>query len=492
MSFRPSESRGCYGRAVREREMIKVREDLAAVSGRQGRGGAGERSLDESCGAGGFLYVACGVDLGEAGSGPLAHVREPLRVLAGWRVPVVLCGLADGAGHAQPCKVLTEPLKKTGWVRHFVNTWRLLRAFVRALQMLSEEAPVYIRWGSQALPLLVACRAWRLSTVVEFNGLACLERNQGSFGTAAARMTAAAEALGARVGGCVVVTTDAMRQELLKRAGDGVTCIVNGCGASEEFFRVKPTWWRAERRLPTVAFVGGFWTLTGFDLVLKMLPTLLNKCPRIRLKIAGDGPLRSCLADFLGAAPRGVQLEYVGRIQNEDVPQFLADVDVGIAPYRDDPFLQVKGGGSPQKVYEYLAAARMVVLPDLPYYESLAVAGGCFSFAAGSAEALSVATGRALAMSTEEYWERQTLGREYARRSHSWERNAESLLGAIDFVRSGVSGGAGAGGSRRRAARPSAGPSGRTPADVVRELGGETTSAAVVTRGVEPAERGSE
>ncbi|MDQ1082190.1 MULTISPECIES: glycosyltransferase family 4 protein [Microbacterium] len=119
--------------------------------------------------------------------------------------------------------------------------------------------------------------------------------------------------------------------------------------------RIRPPFRRrAADAAPTVGFVGTLKPWHGVDVLVDAVAELTRRGRRARLLVVGDGPERAGLERRAGAL--GVETEFTGAVAPEQIPDMLARMDIGAAPYRahDDYF-------SPLKVYEYLAAGVPVV-----------------------------------------------------------------------------------------------------------------------------------
>lgn len=107
----------------------------------------------------------------------------------------------------------------------------------------------------------------------------------------------------------------------------------------------------------TVGFVGTFRPWHGVDLLLTTFQNLHRIDPKTHLLLIGEGPLRSRLEDQVRTAGLEKAVTFAGRIAHQDVPMYLAAMDVAVAPYPAlDEFYY-----SPLKLFEYMAAGRAVV-----------------------------------------------------------------------------------------------------------------------------------
>jgi glycosyltransferase involved in cell wall biosynthesis len=106
-----------------------------------------------------------------------------------------------------------------------------------------------------------------------------------------------------------------------------------------------------------VGFVGSFKAWHGVEFLFKAFARLRGEDPAYHLLLVGDGPIRPALEDETRRLGLQGAVTFVGSVPHEDVPQYLAVMDVAVAPYpplRDFYY-------SPLKLYEYMAAGRAVV-----------------------------------------------------------------------------------------------------------------------------------
>lgn len=106
-----------------------------------------------------------------------------------------------------------------------------------------------------------------------------------------------------------------------------------------------------------VGFVGTFKRWHGVDLLFAAFRDLHRADPSTHLLLVGDGPLRPQFEEEVREAGLQDAVTFARGVAHQDVPHYLAAMDVAIAPYPalDDFYF------SPLKVFEYMAAGRAVV-----------------------------------------------------------------------------------------------------------------------------------
>jgi len=109
---------------------------------------------------------------------------------------------------------------------------------------------------------------------------------------------------------------------------------------------------------PVVMFVGGFYLWHDLGLLVKSFTHVLRKVPDAKLVLVGDGRTRSMVEEVV--VDNGLQYAVVmaGAVEHRDVPEMLAIASVAVAP--NIPFFDGHGG-SPLKIYEYMAAGKAIV-----------------------------------------------------------------------------------------------------------------------------------
>lgn len=106
-----------------------------------------------------------------------------------------------------------------------------------------------------------------------------------------------------------------------------------------------------------IGFVGTFKRWHGVDLLLAAFQDLHRADPSTHLLLVGDGPLRLQFDEEVQKAGLKQAVTFAGAVAHQDVPRYLAAMDVTVAPYPalDDFYY------SPLKLFEYMAAGRAVV-----------------------------------------------------------------------------------------------------------------------------------
>lgn len=182
----------------------------------------------------------------------------------------------------------------------------------------------------------------------------------------------------------------------------------------------------------TIGFVGSLYSWAGLGLLLEAIAELKTTGYDLSLIVVGDGEMKSTWSAQAQALGLAQQVEFVGRVPWQDVPQYIAGCDVG---YSGQIQLQMgKMYLSPMKLYEYMSMAKPVVASAFEDATRLVTEGETgFLFEPGDKQTLKQALIAAYAAQ-----DRLSLMGQQARRQieneHSWANRVEHLLKETEAI----------------------------------------------------------
>lgn len=119
-----------------------------------------------------------------------------------------------------------------------------------------------------------------------------------------------------------------------------------------------------------VGYLGQLYPGKGMELLDRIIP----RCPELLFRIVGGDP--GAVAHWQERLKGLQNVEFLGYVPHEEVPEQLAGMDIVVAPY-SQTVTPRKGGPeigrwmSPLKIFEYMAAGKPIVASDLPVIREL-------------------------------------------------------------------------------------------------------------------------
>jgi glycosyltransferase involved in cell wall biosynthesis len=109
-----------------------------------------------------------------------------------------------------------------------------------------------------------------------------------------------------------------------------------------------------------IGFVGGFHRWHDISGLIDAFRILLERNPRRRLLLVGDGHERKALQKKVQSLDLTGSVLFTGKVPHDEVPPYIAAMDVAVVPYKpiDDFFF------SPMKLFECMAMGRPTVAAD--------------------------------------------------------------------------------------------------------------------------------
>ena len=333
-----------------------------------------------------YLCIDEGIDLAGLKGGSI-HIRNFVRALAdlGHEVTVICSRVSSLDSLEAKLHAAVRPSPLTSWNRAIYRTVRsanrllgrdarqntdavrslhnlmFFRAAARAARELDPDF-IYERYSLWGMAGHRVARNRSIPLVLEVNAPLAYEQQQYRAGLTCPPLARWVERRIWRKADLLIAVSESLRSQL------------QSAGVKPELIRVLPN--AANPRLfhrdlngkPVrerfnlegrfvIGFVGTFKRWHGVDLLLAAFQDLHRAAPLTHLLLVGDGPLRQGFEEEVCKMGLQLAVTFTGGVAHEDVPQYLAAMDVTVAPY---PALE-EFYYSPIKLFEYMAAGRAVV-----------------------------------------------------------------------------------------------------------------------------------
>ena len=336
-----------------------------------------------------ILYLCNDPGIDVAGkSGAAIHIRSFARALAdlGHEVAIVTCGPPDGKqALEEELHAVIWPAPLSPWNRALAQSFRaanlaigrtprrnpdavrvlhnltFFKAATRAAKQLSPDF-IYERYSLWAMAGLGLARKCSIPLVLEVNAPFAYEQQHYRAGVTCPPLARWVERMIWRKAHLVVPVSESLHSQLrtARVKPERIHVLPNAVNTRLFHLGLDGSPVRQGLNLEgrfVIGFVGTFKRWHGVDLLLSAFRELHRADPSIHLLLVGDGPLRSQFEKEVQNAGLIQAVTFAGALGHEDVPQYVAAMDVAVAPYPAlDNFYF-----SPLKLFEYMAAGRPVI-----------------------------------------------------------------------------------------------------------------------------------
>jgi len=296
---------------------------------------------------------------------------------------------------------------------------------------------LYLRQNSFPFFPIALCKIFKISSIVEVNGLVMDELSVSPDSKSFAYrvfsyLALRSERFNYRYCDRIVSVTDRLKDELVRLYSvPAEKIIVINNGANTDIFKPMDQE-QARDRLKLdkskkyICFVGHLAAWQGVEFLIYAAPYILEKCPDVRFLVVGDGVMKNKLLEIASEIGVTDNFTFTGRIPYEIVPVYINAADVCVAPFIKDRNSKI--GLSALKTYEYLACGKPIVASDIPGVKDLIdLSGGGISVPSENPEELANAVVKLI--SDQEM--RNIMGehgRNYVYENHSWDGVARKIL----------------------------------------------------------------
>jgi glycosyltransferase involved in cell wall biosynthesis len=296
---------------------------------------------------------------------------------------------------------------------------------------------LYLRQNSFPFLPIALCRIFKISSIVEVNGLVMDELSVSPDSKSFAYrvfsyLALRSERFNYRYCDRIVSVTDRLKDELVKLYSvPAEKIIVINNGANTDIFKpMDQKQARDKLKLDNsnkyICFVGHLAAWQGVEFLIYAAPYILEKCPDVRFVVVGDGVMKNRLLEIASETGVTDKFTFTGRIPYESVPVYINAADVCVAPFIKDRNSKI--GLSALKTYEYLACGKPIVASNIPGVKDLIdLSGGGISVPSENPEELANAVVKLI--SDQEM--RNIMGeqgRKYVFENHSWDGVARKIL----------------------------------------------------------------
>jgi glycosyltransferase involved in cell wall biosynthesis len=406
------------------------------------------------------LYLKPTLTFGANVGGSVAHVAGVVNALLRGGVKLRLLATLEQPLVSPAAEQVVVPPAFLISFPYELNQHRYQPAFLRAAQKhLQETRPdfVYQRYCLNDLTGVILRRRHGVPLILEFNGSEVWVQRHWGQRLRFERLASAIERINLRQADLVVVVSEALVEQAvsLGAAPERIlfypNCIDPAVFDPTRFGEDDRRRVREALGIPLGAelltFVGTFGQWHGTDVLAAAIRKLIDEDRawlerwRVHFLLVGDGLLAPKVRAVLGPALGGPFVTLAGLRPQADTPGILAASEILLSPHVPNPD-GTPFFGSPTKLFEYMAMAKLIVASDLDQIGWVLKgwrpgtpppAGGAASEAAllvkpGSLEGLGEGIRRAVEMPVPEREALGTTARRLALDSFTWDKNVAAVI----------------------------------------------------------------
>lgn len=178
-------------------------------------------------------------------------------------------------------------------------------------------------------------------------------------------------------------------------------------------------------------YFGAHGQANGIESVLEAMRLVQEHTTlRVHLRMIGDGPLKPLF--IANAQKMGLNnVSFESSVPKSKIPQLASEADAFVIPVPDLPKLY-RYGISPNKLFDYLAAERPIIIATGSANNPVADAGAGFTVAAGQPAELADAILKMASTPREERERMGRSGRKYVEENHGFQQLSGRLAGLLN------------------------------------------------------------
>ncbi len=341
-----------------------------------------------------------------------------------------------GVSGTRPFKLVESGLRRlqTELKLPHLGLFESLRIYEASLLNLADYDVIHERYNLMSIGGALASKRLRVPYILEVNADLLEQRRfkgrperglRKRFGEWATRMCF-------KNADAILCISSGMRSHLARRWNlDPEKLFIMPCAADVDVFQPRGDENHIRQDLgltdePILMWVGRFYPWHDLGVLLRGFRWVIERAPSARLILLGDGESRREIERMASDLNLDGSVIFAGTIPHEEIPRWLGIADVAVAP--SVGLSEAHGGtGTPQKVFEYMAAAKPIVATNVSQMREV-LEDGQDSLLVEPGDGTEM--GRAMLRLIRDAEERQRLGRNARQRAverHSWSRYGESL-----------------------------------------------------------------
>ncbi len=385
------------------------------------------------------LYINYLFDRTYSSVGAAVHVKEFSDAARAIGVNIQSCDLNKFGSESAAVTSKTRAWLKSKLSRYVGQFNALLSNigyFKREWRMVEMKKPdaLLVRYNLLNFSAALVARLKGIPLILEVNSPMALESRQFNKNTVNLPLVLEwFEKLNMKLASRVYAVSDALKDYLVSQgvSATKVSVVPNGVNVERFHPKLSGADVRTAHGLEgaiVLGFVGSFHYWHGVESLAPYVEQLCAKYENVRFLLVGNGPLKDELEATFRDKRLSDKVVFVGYIEHDRIPEYLAAMDIMLAPYPAMDFFYF----SPLKLYEYMAAGKPAIASKVGQIEEMLQDGvNGVLYEAGNSEQFLAKSCQLI----ESEALRQSLGRrarELVCAKYSWKTNAAAVVGLIE------------------------------------------------------------
>ncbi|MCG8607640.1 glycosyltransferase family 4 protein [bacterium] len=322
-----------------------------------------------------IVYLNYLYDSQQDSVGASVHVREFVNAVRAYGHEIKSYNLnpayASPNGELRAQSRLRQLLKKKfrRYVAQVIQLFRNIPLFAREWRLLAAEEPdvLLIRYNTLNFSAILAAKIKRIPVVLEVNSPHAFERKRLVNDIwHIPCVPFLVELMVMKLADRIITVSDILKSYYLERniAADKISVAANGVDIERFSPQVLPKPIFEKYQLAdkvVLGFIGSFHYWHGLENLRRLIELTTSKFENVVYLLVGDGPLKNQLTEFVKESGLSEEVILTGYVPHEEVPNYLAAMNVVLAPYPASDFFYF----SPLKIFEYMSAGKPVLASRL-------------------------------------------------------------------------------------------------------------------------------
>jgi len=241
----------------------------------------------------------------------------------------------------------------------------------KAIEIFNQEKPnlIYQRYSIYNYSGVVLSQKFSIPLVIEYNGSEVWMAKHWGGKLKYQKMAEDIEMLNLNKARLIVVVSQPMKDELMKRGIFENKILVNPNGIDPKKFNPQISGQEVRNKYNlhnkiVVGFIGTFGPWHGIEILTRSIKKIIEKNKNIHFLLIGDGSLFRKVQEIINQEKIKEYVTLTGIIPQAEAPKYLAACDIYASPHVPNadgsPFF-----GSPTKLFEYMAMCKGIVASNL-------------------------------------------------------------------------------------------------------------------------------